>query len=257
VRRSLVASSAILLLAGCGDDAGSDADGDALVAEGVLTVCSDVPYPPFEFVDPEGLETGFDLDLLTEVAQRNDLQLVVVDRPFPDIFDDLDAGLCDVVASAVTITAERERAADFTDPYFDADQSLLVRAVDQARFPTLASLAGARVGVQAETTGAAYAAEHAPVGAEVVPLADAEAMFAALEDGDVAALLQDFPVNAFRATQDSALVVTETFPTGEQYGFAVRTGADAVRSMLDDTLDDMRSDGTYEEILAEYFGDSA
>jgi polar amino acid transport system substrate-binding protein len=256
VPRPLVAISVVLLLAACGDDAGSDAAGDALVAEGVLTVCSDIPYAPLEFVDPEGHETGFDLDLLSEVAQRNDLELEVIDRPFDGILEDLDAGLCDVVASAMTITGERDRIVDFTDPYFDVDQSLLVRAADQASFSTLASLAGQRIGVQAETTGASYAAEHRPEGAEVVPLDDAEAMFAALDAGDVAALLQDFPVNAFRATQDSSLVVTETFPTGEQYGFAVRAGA-ATGALLDEALDDMRSDGRFEEIFADYFGDSA
>lgn len=247
----------VMLVSGCGDDGGSASPDVSLVEPDTLTVCSDIPYAPFEFVDAEGRDTGFDLDLLTEVADRNELELAVLDRPFPGIFDDLDAGVCDVVASAVTITAEREELVDFTRPYFDADQSLLVRVADRAAFATLGGLAGQRIGVQGETTGEQYATEHLPTGAEIVRFEDSDAMFAALASGDVAALLQDFPVNAFRAIEDSSFVVTETFPTGEQYGFAVREGADGVKELLDDGIDALRADGTFNEIFGRYFGEPA
>lgn len=242
-----------LLVGGCGDDDADDAG--ALVQEGSLTVCSDIPYEPFEVIDAEGRPTGFDLDLLTEIASIEELELEVLDRPFDGIFDDLEAGVCDVVASAVTITGEREREMDFSDPYFDADQSLLVRAMDPSTFPTLESLSSTRIGVQNGTTGEAYANEHAPPGTEVVTFGDPEEMFAALTAGEISAILQDFPVNAYRATEDSMYAVSETFPTGERYGFAVRQGNDTVRGLLNDGLRAMRADGRFDEIFADYFGD--
>lgn len=244
----------LLVLPGCGEQPGDAAVPAALVRDGALTVCTDLPYAPFEIEAPDGLHTGFDLDLLREVAFDRELELVVLDRPFDGLLEDVERGRCDVAAAAITITRERDQQVDFTQPYFDADQSLLVRTGDGGRFATLASLAGERIGVQAGTTGRSYAADHLPPGAEIVELEDAPALFGAVLAGEVAAVLQDYPVNAYRATQDDRFVVTETFPTGERYGFAVPSGATETLALVDGGLDQLRDDGRFDEIFARYFG---
>ena len=236
------------------DDAGATAP-EGLVNDGQLTVCSDTPYEPFEFEGEDGEQTGYDIDLLRAIAEDAGLGLEVLDLPFDGILGSLAAGDCDVVGSAVTITEERAEQVDFTEPYFDADQSLLVRAEDAETFATLDALAGERIAVQSGTTGEAYANENAPAGAEVVSFEDADGLFGALTSGDVRAVLQDFPVNAYRATQDDAFVVTETFPTGEQYGFAVAKDNEAVLTFLDEGLATLREDGRFDEIFATYFGE--
>lgn len=237
------------------DGGGSVADIE-LVNDGQLTACSDTPYEPFEFEGPDGEQTGYDIDLLRAVADDAGLELEVLDLPFDGILGSLAAGDCDVVASAVTITDERAQQVDFSEPYFDADQSLLIRAADEATYATLDDLAGQRIGVQAGTTGQAYAEENAPEGAEIVSFEDSDGLFGALTSGDIAAILQDFPVNAYRATQDDAFVVTESFPTGEQYGFAVAQGNEGVLALVNDGLAALRDDGRFDEIFATYFGES-
>lgn len=245
----------LLLLSGCGEQSGDASPPAALLREGALTVCTDLPFAPFEIEAPDGRHTGFDLDLLREVAADRELDLVVFDRPFDGLLEDLEeGGRCDVAAAAITITAERDERVDFSEPYFDADQSLLVRAGDRDRYATLASVAGERVGVQSGTTGRTYAAEHLPAGSELVELEDAQALFRSVLEGEIAAVLQDYPVNAYRATQDDRFVVTETFPTGEQYGFAVPAGATDILELVDDGLDRLREDGRFDEIFARYFG---
>jgi polar amino acid transport system substrate-binding protein len=240
-----VAGSAVLaLVAACG---GGD-DGDT------LAVCSDLPYPPFEFRNDEGEFTGFDLELMREIATRLDMELEVIDQPFEGIWLAPAAGDCDIVASAMTITDEREEQALFSEPYFDADQSLMVRAEDEERFATLDDLENATIGVQTDTTGEDYARENTPAGAEVSGFPDADALFLALESGEIDAILQDFPVNAYRAQQDEAVVVTETFPTGEQYGFATSQDNQDLIDDVNEQLDAMREDGTYARIVEEWFG---
>lgn len=267
VRILVLSVVAALVLAACGGEDAEQPDGEGsptgaatgeldLVNEGQLTVCSDIPYPPFEFTTDEGDYAGFDIDLMREIATALDLELNVRETPFDGIFASLETGECDVVASAVTITEEREQQMDFTDPYFDADQSLLIRAEDSDQYSTLDDLAGESIGVQTGTTGAQYAEENAPEDSQIIEFEDAGAMFAAIETGEVAALLQDFPVNAERAAQDENFEVTETFPTGEQYGFAVQQGDDALREAINGELERMRDDGTYDEIFEEYFGQS-
>lgn len=229
---------------------------EGLVDDGALTVCSDTPYEPFEFEGDDGEQTGYDIELLRAVADDAGLDLEVKDLPFEGILATLAAGDCDVVASAVTINDERKQEVDFTEPYFDADQSLLVRADEAETYATLVGLKGQRIGVQSGTTGQTYAEEHTPEGAEIVSFEEAAEMFAALTSGDVAALLQDLPVNAYRATQEPAFVLTETFTTGEQYGFAVAKGNESILEFLNGGLATLREDGRFDTIYATYFGDS-
>lgn len=266
---SLVLLSA-LLLAACGDDedtdeaeasasasaapAGESGDAPETVDEGTLTVCSDTPYEPFEF-EEDGVDTGYDIDLLRSVAEDGGLDLEVKDLPFDGILGSLAAGDCDVVASAVTITDERAEQVDFTEPYFDADQSLLVKSDQADEITGIEALAGKSVGVQAGTTGETYAQENAE-GAEVKAFEDSGGLFAAIEAGDIDAILQDLPVNAYRTTQDDSLEVVETYTTGEQYGFAVEKGNESVLTFLDDGLAALREDGRFDEIYAKYFGDA-
>lgn len=219
-----------------------------------LTVCSDMPYEPMEF-EEDGRATGFDIELMREIAERLDRELEVSDQPFDGIWLAPRAGTCDIVASSMTITPEREEEALFSDPYFDADQSLLVRAEDEETYATLEDLAGQTIGVQTDTTGETYANENLPEGATVEAFTDVDGMFLALESGEIAAILQDLPVNAYRAEQNDELALTETFETGEQYGFAAEQGNDDLIDDVNEQLAEIRDDGTYDEIYTEWFGE--
>jgi polar amino acid transport system substrate-binding protein len=257
----------VLVLGACGDDNKVTASNSTtattltkapagLVRNGALTVCSDTPYEPFEFAGSNGQQTGYDIELLGKIATDAGLTLDVKDLPFDGILASLAAGDCDVVGSAVTITAERAQQVDFSKPYFDADQSLLVHTTDKAKYAKLTDLSGQRIAVQSGTTGETYAKAHTPAGATIVSFEDSSGMFGAIKSNDVAAVLQDFPVNAYRATKDDTLTITETFPTGEQYGFPVKKGNTAVLTFVDGGLAQLRTDGRFDTIFKKYFGES-
>jgi polar amino acid transport system substrate-binding protein len=229
-----------------------------LVAPGKLTVCSDIPYAPFEFNDKGGggQLTGFDVELVRAMAAQLGAAAEFKTTPFDAIIPALAAGNCDMVASATTITEERRQKVAFTQPYFDADQSLLIRAADKERYKTLADLQGKTIGVQSGTTGETYAKAHTPAGAKVKDFPGADDLFNALTSGDIDAVLQDFPVNKYRALQaGEQFAVTETFKTGEQYGFAVAKDNDKLVAALDAALAKLREGGGYETIYKAWFGD--
>lgn len=249
----------LLALAACGgddDDGGEEGSGGG--GDGRLTVCSDIPYEPMEFEDPDAPSgySGFDIDLVQAIADDAGRELEVKVTPFDGIFAALDAQQCDAVVSSVTITEEREENMDFSEPYFSADQSLLVLTENESTYATVADLAGRNIGVQSGTTGEAYAQENTPDGATVTALSGAADLFAALEGRTIDAVLQDYPINAYRTTQVDGLVVTERIPTDEQYGMAVRTGDTATLELLNDGLEAARSDGTYDELYRKYFGEA-
>lgn len=268
LRFAAVVATLGLALAACGGGSSSGGD-DAETADttpidqveltfqpvsaGKLTVCSDAPYEPFEYQDENGNWTGFDMDLMTAIAKRYGLTLEVTKQPFDGIWLAPAAGTCDIVASSITITEERAQNAAFSDPYFDADQSLLVRSEDAATYVDLASLAGKTIAVQTGTTGEAYAKENAG-DAKVQSFDDAAAMFAALEGKQVDAVLQDLPINAFRAVKQGTTQVTATFPTEEKYGFAMAKDNVDLLDAVNESLNEFRAGGVYDEIYQKYFG---
>jgi len=249
-----VSALAGLALTACGSDSGGTTESGAdVVKEGTLSVCSDVPYPPFEDFD-ESSESGFkgfDIDIVSEVAERLDLELEVKDSSFDALQSGqaLNAGQCDLAASAMTITEDREKNLDFSEGYYDSKQSLLVPAGSDIK--AIGDLDGKKVGVQKSTTGKTYAEENA-TGAELVEFPSDAEMFQAIKAGQVDALLQDLPVNLDH-TKDGKYEVVETYETDEQYGLAMKKGNDQLVDDVNGALEEMREDGTYEEIYNKYF----
>jgi len=246
-----------LVVAACGsdDDGGGGAGGVGTLKDGELLMCSDIPYEPMEFEGegPDGLQyTGFDVELINAVAKESDLKLKIKAVLFDGILGNLAAKDCDVAVSSITITDERKEQVLFSDPYFDADQSLLV--TKEGGVKALDELTDETIAVQSGTTGADYAEANKPDGATVKAYDDTTGMFGAIASGDVAAVLQDFPINAYRATKDDSVEVVETFKTDEQYGFAVRKDNTALQTALNDGLEKVRGDSTYDDLYEKYFG---
>ena len=250
-----------LALAACGGGSSSDtADAEGgveTIAAGKLTVCSDAPYEPFEYQAEDGTWTGFDMDMLHKIAEANDLTLEVTVQPFDGIWLAPAAGKCDMVASSMSITEERQANADFTQSYFESFQSLLVRTADKDTLNSIESLSGKTLAVQTGTTGEAFAKENVPE-AKIKSFDDASAMFLALESNQVDGVLQDFPINAYRAVKQGTSTVSITFDQDGQepdrYGFSVKKGNTALLDMLNKGIDDLKESGGYDEIRAKYFG---
>jgi polar amino acid transport system substrate-binding protein len=225
-----------------------------LVNEGALTVCSDIPYPPFEF-EENGEYTGFDMDLMKEIASGLDLELEVQDVGFDGLQSGavIAAGQCDVGASAMTITPERAENLTFSEPYYDSLQSLLVPADSDVK--SVEDLAGKSVGVQQGTTGETYTRENVPADTKVVAFPSDAEMYAAIQAGNVDALLQDLPVNLGH-TEDGKFTIAEEYKTDEQYGFAFsKEGSEELVSAVNEQLKTLRDDGKYQEIYDTYFAE--
>lgn len=261
---ALVAVAAVAL-AGCGNDddssSGSSSSGSSGDSATTLTICSDIPYEPMEFEAPKDAKTpsgytGFDIDLVQAIADKADRTLEVKVTPFDGIFAAMDAGNCDAVVSSVTITDERKQNMNFTEPYFDSDQSIMVLKSNAEKYTTLADLAGKNIGVQSGTTGEEYVKANTPDGATITALPGAADLFAALDSGTIDAIVQDYPINAYRATKNDNVVITQRITTDEKYGMATpKQGGAETLTLLDDGIAAAKADGTYAELYKKYFGE--
>jgi polar amino acid transport system substrate-binding protein len=258
VRLLALASAFALSLSACGSDDGGGNGGASdsgldLVKAGTLTVCSDVPYPPFEDFD-KGSELGFkgfDVDIVKSIAEEMDLKLQIRDSSFDTLQSGLapSSGQCDMAASAMTITDERKQNLDFSDGYYDSKQSLLVPSGSD--ISSIDDLGGKKVGVQQGTTGKSYAEENAK-GAQLVTFPSDAEMYSAIKAGQVDALLQDLPVNLDH-TKDGKFEIVETYDTDEEYGFAIKKGNSELVDEVNKALTELRDSGDYQKIYDQYF----
>jgi ABC-type amino acid transport substrate-binding protein len=244
-----------LVLTGCGGGGGGQGDGGGQGGGGEqITVASDIAYPPFEFVR-NGKPVGFDIDLMREIAKRAGFTPDFKNVTFDGIIPGLGNNLYDASITAMTITKEREQSVDFSDPYFNADQSLMVRS--DSPINSVDDISDGTVGVQLGTTGELKAKElkkQGKIKGEIRTFDSTPEAFSALENGQIQAVINDFPVSAYRAeTGGGSLEVVQTIPTDEQYGVVFPEGSDLVEP-VNKALEEIKEDGTYAKLYEKWFG---
>jgi polar amino acid transport system substrate-binding protein len=257
--RTLAAAVALTFtLSGCaaGGDKTEVAGGVKIVKKGTLTVCTHLPYKPFQY-NEGGKVVGFDVDMMDLVAKKLDLKQSIFDTPFEGIESgqSLNTGKCDVAAAGMTITEDRQKVLDFSEPYFDATQAMLV--AKDSPIKGLEDLDGKTVGVQLGTTGADYVRSKAPKGAKIKEYEDLALLSAAVKSGQIDAGVNDNGVLYDYVKSNPDTQVATEFDTGEQYGFAVAKGQnDKLLKAVDDAIAKAKSDGTSDEIYKKYFGEA-
>lgn len=249
VKSAAVAATAALAAAGLVGCSGDDSD--------VLTVCTDLPYEPFQYRDDDGEVVGFDVDIVDLVAEELGQEQEFVDSGFESIVsgEALTNNTCDISAAAITITEEREEVVAFSDPYYDSFQALAV--LPDSDVTDLADMDGMQLGVQGETTGHDYASEHEDEhGYEVVSFETLGEQREALLNGSIEGAVNDVPVWLEEVEKDpDSLVVAGEYDTGEQYGLAVALDNDELLDTVNSVLAEAMDDGTYDEIYEKWFGE--
>ncbi|MGN6256189.1 MAG: basic amino acid ABC transporter substrate-binding protein [Solirubrobacterales bacterium] len=252
----LTALFAVLLLAlasvaavGCGGGGETTGGGGEGGGGETLTVGSDIPYPPFEQGRP-GHYTGFDVELMEAIAEKIGRKAEFQDTSFETIFRDVAQGKFDAVISAATITPEREKAVDFSNPYYLSEQALLV--TEGSPFEELKELEGKTVGVQQGTTGQELAKEEIG-GAEIRPYPEGPDAVNALKNGTVEGVVIDAPVAQNAVEKSGGLEIAEKIPTEEDYGIAVAQGETELLEEINKGLEEVEKDGTYTKIFKKWF----
>jgi len=245
---------------GCGDDDDDSDGGDTTAAttgdlglqqDGQLLVGTDTPFPPFEIGQPPNI-SGYDIEVVNAIAEKLGLEATYQDTSFDTIFRDTAQGKFDVAVAASTITPEREQTVDFSDPYYEANQSLVVTA--DSDIASTDDLAGKTVGAQDGTTGEEYANNETDA-AQVRGFPEGPDAINALRNGQVDAVIIDQPVvlDALESQAGGDIQEAEEIPTGELYGIVVGPDNDALREAINGALKELKDDGTIEDLYGQYF----
>ncbi|WP_330457054.1 transporter substrate-binding domain-containing protein [Streptomyces sp. NBC_00820] len=255
---AIAATAGLALVAGCSSGGGSGkttAKGVHLVKAGQLTVCTHLPYPPFQS-EVDGKVQGFDVSLVDLVAKDLGVKQQTLDTPFENFKTGafLNSGQCDLAAAGMTITPERKKNVDFSDPYFEATQAVLVDKKSGIHSLADAKAKGKKLGAQAQTTGEDFAKSK---GLDPVSFHSSDALLNGLRTGQVQAVVIDYPVVQGwlkdKANAD-AFKVVDNIKTGEQYGFTVKKGNTKLLAAINKALGDAKADGTYKKIYEQWIG---
>ena len=206
--------------------------GQAYAAGKTYTVATDATWPPMEMVNANKQIVGLDIDYLTAVAKEAGFTVTFKNTAWDGIFAGLEAGQYDIIASSVTITEERRKKYDFSAPYIDIGQILVVPKTETAA--TLAALKGKKVGAQIGTTGAFEIKKVE--GVEPKSYDEIGLAFEDMAAGRIAGVVCDEPVAVQFALQKAEYkekfkIVGSPFTT-EAYGFVVRKGDAALLDLL-------------------------
>ena len=260
-----VAAGAVL--AGCGNsnaastDSSSDAKSDekkgmVLIEDGKLTVVAELGFAPFEYMDEKtGEPVGFDVDVINAVAEKMGLTASYLPNQKFDTLVPIikQGGKADVSIAAITITDERMESVDFSEPYLDSNQAIVVAKGSSETEETLND-ASKQVVCQGGTTGDEWIGENLP-DAVRVPVDDVTAALTGVQTGLYQAMVVDLPVASYMLAQSfSDLQIVKEIPTGEQYGIAVSKDNPELTQAVNKALEDMKSDGTMKEIETKWFG---
>lgn len=222
----------------------------------VVVVGTDAAYAPFESQNEKGEIVGLTIDVVNAVAQKAGIEVKFVNTPWEGIFNALQQGDRDMLASSITITDERKQTMDFTNPYFDAYQLIAVKATSKvSKFDDLKKL---KVGVQTGTTGdEAVTKQQGKNSANIKRFESTPLALKELEAGGVDAVVADNGVVINYVTNNPGAkfkTVSDKAFAPEQYGFAVKKGNTELLEKLNKGLADIKADGTYDQIYAKYFG---
>jgi polar amino acid transport system substrate-binding protein len=259
----LIAGALATGLVACGDDddstsadqttEGSGASGFTPVKDDTLTVVTSLPAPGFwNGDDPSAITGGYEYEIAKALQDRLGMgKLDVVNVSF----DQLVAGQVgdfDVALSQVTITDERKQVVDFTEPYFESDQGVLVQKGTEVG--TVEEAKALQWGVQSGTTGADYVNDVLKPDHEAQVFQDLSAGFAALEAGQVDAFMMDTAIVLAQAAQSNgSQEVAAQFKTGEEYGGILPKGSDNADA-INGILTDLKDDGSLAKFAEQWLG---
>lgn len=229
------------------------APGFAVAQPRTLVVGSSATYPPFAYETPAKQIVGFDVDIITAIAQKRGLTVRLVNTPFTGVFASLVNGDIDLIISGVTINDRRKQSYDFTTPYFEARQLIAVPAASTVT--SLQDLAGKKVAVVTGSTGDDVASRaFGKTSANIRRFDTTPLIIAELVAYGVDAAIGDNGVIAYRVRQQKALktVSDPGFPV-EYFGIVVKQGNAALRDTLNAGLAAIIADGTYARIYRTWF----
>jgi len=206
-------------------------------ARGKLIIGTEPTFPPFEYVSENNEIVGFDIDIAQRIADELGVKLEIQNLPFDSLIPALMSDKIDLIVAGMTITEKRAKAIDFSIPYFNANQAIVVRGDEDFKPVKLDDLKGKKVAVQLGTTGDLVVSDIKEI--KVTRFQKFTDAFLELENKRVDAVVLDEAVaNAYVKTFPK-FIISAVIDTGEKYGIGVKKGNKELLDFVNSVLSNM------------------
>lgn len=221
-----------------------------------VRVGSDSDYPPFSYVDSNNNPKGFDVELIKAVCDEMKVTCSIRFQEFDGLIPGLLASKYDVILSSISVTEERKKIVDFTDPYYSSVFEIGVQKNSSIKDVKPQSLKGKVLGAKGSTTQGTYAEDvYGPAGAIVKLYRTTDEANSDLATGRLDALIHDkFPLDTWLATKGKACckLLGEVEDTRVPIAMAVRKNSPELLSRLNKAIATVYANGTYKKIYDKY-----
>jgi len=218
----------------------------AIKERGTIIIGTEASYPPMEFIDENGNFVGVDIDIAKEIAKNLRVEPEFKNIVWDELFDKLLAGEVDMLISSITILPERTEIMAFSDPYFNAGQVIIVKESRAIEIKNPDDLYNKRIGVQGNTTSDFEAQKYTN---KVVRYSTYQEAIEDLLAEKIDAIVIDYPAGIALVREIEGLVITGSPFTQEFYGVAVRKKDQALLSLINKTLADLKRTGKLQQII--------
>jgi glutamine transport system permease protein len=217
------------------------------------TIGTDLTFAPFEFQDSNGEYIGIDVDLLNAIAKDQNLELDLKPLGFDSAIQAVQSNQIDGMIAGMSITDERKKSFDFSEPYFDSGLQMAVKKGNK-KIKSYEDLKGKTVAAKVGTESATFIEKNQDkYGYKVRNFDDATGLYQALNNGEADAIFDDYPVLGYAIKNGQALQLVGEKETGSSYGFAVKKGQHPeLIKKFNAGLKNLKANGTYDKILAKY-----
>lgn len=216
---------------------------------------TDTTYPPFEY-EQNGEYVGIDIELIKAIAAEAGFEIEIRPMDFKGIIPAIQSKQLDAAIAGINIREDRKKIVDFSDPYYDTGDTLVVRADDDT-INGPEDLKGKTIAIKKGTSGAKLAEQFAKqYGAIVKYFDDSSTMFQEVVNKNADATIEDFPVISYKLKMDpnAKLKIAGGKLTSSQNGIAVNKDNKELLKLINEGLKKVKENGTYDEIIKKYTG---
>lgn len=220
---------------------------------GVLVFGTNAEFPPFEYVGDDGEPDGFDVALIKAVGEKLGREVQVENMEFDSLVSSI-GNRIDGAIAGMTVTEERKAEVDFSDPYYEAVQYVIVTADSQ--IATADDLKNKTIGCQLGTTGMFLAEDIEGVTAQTYNRA-VDAVNDLVNGRVDAVIIDKNPAEVFNTKFEGKVKIMDGANFGfetEEYAIALPKGSDLV-GQVNQALADLKADGTFDALVAQYIGE--
>lgn len=222
---------------------------DIIKEQGYITMSTNAEFEPFEFMEGQEFK-GIDIEISQKIADKLGVELKINNTSFDSLPMELQSGKCNFVAAGMSYTEDKAKNIDFSDPYFNASQSIIVLKDSDIKGPD--DLKGKKIGVQLGTTGDTYCTENVE-GAEVSRLNKGVDAVSDLVRGSLdAVVIDDFPAQKLVANNAEKVIKLDDALTVEEYCLAVPKGDKEMLDLVNSVIKELKDSGELDEICSKY-----